>query len=222
MVLLGISLASIECQGNPHFFHSPYSPGLIRAVPTVHQAPEEQRMPVALQKWAGVSPNTFFSLSVPKSQPLRCLFLLWQAQILFFLVILVSFINYLVGMVIPATTEKQAKGFFSDQGDSEGPSTWLEPGSLLLLGEKFAMGMCSSLRDVIKSLVSSSHGLPAISGVPPTKTEMLQPGDRPVGRPVASPLLPPQPTFLPRTSCPTGGDSRVPSSACFPFSSVVV
>uniref|UniRef100_A0A8C3C2W3 Solute carrier family 12 member 3 n=1 Tax=Cairina moschata TaxID=8855 RepID=A0A8C3C2W3_CAIMO len=35
-----------------------------------------------------------------------------KAQVLFFLVILVSFSNYLVGMVIPATTEKQAKGFF--------------------------------------------------------------------------------------------------------------
>uniref|UniRef100_A0A672UBY9 Solute carrier family 12 member 3 n=1 Tax=Strigops habroptila TaxID=2489341 RepID=A0A672UBY9_STRHB len=45
------------------------------------------------------------------------LFLLWQAQILFFLVILVSFINYLVGTVIPATAEKQAKGFFSYRAD---------------------------------------------------------------------------------------------------------
>ncbi|NXL65500.1 S12A3 protein, partial [Chordeiles acutipennis] len=36
-----------------------------------------------------------------------------KAQILFFLVILVSFINYLVGTVIPATAEKQSKGFFS-------------------------------------------------------------------------------------------------------------
>uniref|UniRef100_A0A8C3ET25 Solute carrier family 12 member 3 n=1 Tax=Corvus moneduloides TaxID=1196302 RepID=A0A8C3ET25_CORMO len=40
-----------------------------------------------------------------------------KAQILFFLVILVSFINYLVGTVIPATTEKQAKGFFSYRAD---------------------------------------------------------------------------------------------------------
>lgn len=46
------------------------------------------------------------------------LFLVWQAQILFFLVILVSFINYLVGTVIPATAEKQAKGFFSYRGGS--------------------------------------------------------------------------------------------------------
>ncbi|NXX84349.1 S12A3 protein, partial [Urocolius indicus] len=38
-----------------------------------------------------------------------------KAQILFFLVIMVSFINYLVGTVIPATAEKQAKGFFSYQ-----------------------------------------------------------------------------------------------------------
>uniref|UniRef100_A0A8C3ESY3 Solute carrier family 12 member 3 n=1 Tax=Corvus moneduloides TaxID=1196302 RepID=A0A8C3ESY3_CORMO len=41
----------------------------------------------------------------------------WEAKILFFLVILVSFINYLVGTVIPATTEKQAKGFFSYRAD---------------------------------------------------------------------------------------------------------
>ncbi|NWS72359.1 S12A3 protein, partial [Crotophaga sulcirostris] len=40
-----------------------------------------------------------------------------KAQILFFLVILVSFINYLVGTVIPATVEKQSKGFFSYRAD---------------------------------------------------------------------------------------------------------
>ncbi|NXK06856.1 S12A3 protein, partial [Herpetotheres cachinnans] len=40
-----------------------------------------------------------------------------KAQILFFLVILVSFMNYLVGTVIPATAEKQAKGFFSYRAD---------------------------------------------------------------------------------------------------------
>ncbi|XP_039931269.1 solute carrier family 12 member 3 isoform X3 [Hirundo rustica] len=40
-----------------------------------------------------------------------------KAQILFFLVILVSFVNYLVGTVIPATAEKQAKGFFSYRAD---------------------------------------------------------------------------------------------------------
>ncbi|NWX42514.1 S12A3 protein, partial [Steatornis caripensis] len=40
-----------------------------------------------------------------------------KAQILFFVVILVSFINYLVGTVIPATAEKQAKGFFSYRAD---------------------------------------------------------------------------------------------------------
>uniref|UniRef100_A0A669R9A9 Solute carrier family 12 member 3 n=1 Tax=Phasianus colchicus TaxID=9054 RepID=A0A669R9A9_PHACC len=41
----------------------------------------------------------------------------WEAKILFFLVILVSFINYLVGTVIPASAEKQAKGFFSYRAD---------------------------------------------------------------------------------------------------------
>ncbi|KAK2530070.1 Slc12a3 [Columba guinea] len=40
-----------------------------------------------------------------------------KAQILFFLVILVSFVNYLVGTVIPATAEKQSKGFFSYRAD---------------------------------------------------------------------------------------------------------
>lgn len=54
---------------------------------------------------------------------------------------------------------------------------------MLLLGEKFAMGKCSLLRDVIKSMVSSSHGLPTISGVPPSSTEMLQPGERQLGGP---------------------------------------
>ncbi|XP_066860769.1 solute carrier family 12 member 3 isoform X2 [Anser cygnoides] len=40
-----------------------------------------------------------------------------KAQVLFFLVILVSFANYLVGTVIPATAEKQAKGFFGYRAD---------------------------------------------------------------------------------------------------------
>ena len=148
-------------------------------------------MPVAPQKQARVSPNEFFTLSVPKPQPLSWLFLVWQAQILFFLVILVSFINYLVGTVIPATAEKQAKGFFSYRGGSTtglglrstGPSASLEPSSSLLLGEKFAMGRCSLPRDVIKSAVSSSRGLPTISGVPPSSAEMLQPGERRLGGP---------------------------------------
>uniref|UniRef100_H9GCY6 Solute carrier family 12 member 3 n=1 Tax=Anolis carolinensis TaxID=28377 RepID=H9GCY6_ANOCA len=40
-----------------------------------------------------------------------------KAQVLFFIVIMISFINYLVGTVIPASQEKQAKGFFSYRGD---------------------------------------------------------------------------------------------------------
>ncbi|XP_042293791.1 solute carrier family 12 member 3 isoform X2 [Sceloporus undulatus] len=40
-----------------------------------------------------------------------------KAQVLFFIVIMISFINYLVGTVIPASEEKQAKGFFSYRGD---------------------------------------------------------------------------------------------------------
>ncbi|KAM6430475.1 solute carrier family 12 member 3 isoform 3-T3 [Liasis olivaceus] len=36
-----------------------------------------------------------------------------KAQVLFFVVIMISFINYIVGTIIPATEEKQAKGFFS-------------------------------------------------------------------------------------------------------------
>uniref|UniRef100_A0A670YNR6 Solute carrier family 12 member 3 n=1 Tax=Pseudonaja textilis TaxID=8673 RepID=A0A670YNR6_PSETE len=36
-----------------------------------------------------------------------------KAQVLFFVVIMISFINYVVGTVMPATEEKQAKGFFS-------------------------------------------------------------------------------------------------------------
>ncbi|KAL2093167.1 hypothetical protein ACEWY4_010479 [Coilia grayii] len=40
-----------------------------------------------------------------------------KAQVLFFLVIMVSFASYFVGTVIPATPEKQAKGFFSYRAD---------------------------------------------------------------------------------------------------------
>ncbi|XP_024120019.1 solute carrier family 12 member 3 [Oryzias melastigma] len=40
-----------------------------------------------------------------------------KAQILFFLLIMVSFASYIVGTIIPASEEKQAKGFFSYRGD---------------------------------------------------------------------------------------------------------
>ncbi|XP_041965854.1 solute carrier family 12 member 3 [Alosa sapidissima] len=40
-----------------------------------------------------------------------------KAQILFFFVIMVSFASYFVGTVIPATPEKQAKGFYSYRAD---------------------------------------------------------------------------------------------------------
>uniref|UniRef100_A0A667X582 Solute carrier family 12 member 3 n=1 Tax=Myripristis murdjan TaxID=586833 RepID=A0A667X582_9TELE len=40
-----------------------------------------------------------------------------KAQILFFLVIMVSFGNYIVGTIIPASQQKQAKGFFSYRAD---------------------------------------------------------------------------------------------------------
>uniref|UniRef100_A0A8C7I6K9 Solute carrier family 12 member 3 n=1 Tax=Oncorhynchus kisutch TaxID=8019 RepID=A0A8C7I6K9_ONCKI len=42
-----------------------------------------------------------------------------KAQVLFFIVILVSFANYIVGTIIPATPQKQAKGFFSYQGQTD-------------------------------------------------------------------------------------------------------
>lgn len=45
-------------------------------------------------------------------------FVLLQAQILFFLVIMVSFASYIVGTIIPASPQKQAKGFFSYKGDN--------------------------------------------------------------------------------------------------------
>ncbi|XP_054056906.1 solute carrier family 12 member 3 isoform X3 [Rissa tridactyla] len=65
---------------------------------------------------------------------------------------------------------------------STGPRASPEPGSLLPLGEKFALGRCSSLRDVSKC-TSSSHGLPATSGGPPASAELLQPGERRLGGP---------------------------------------
>ncbi|XP_068117196.1 solute carrier family 12 member 3 [Hyperolius riggenbachi] len=40
-----------------------------------------------------------------------------KAQILFFIVIMISFANYLVGTVIPASDEKKAKGFYSYRAD---------------------------------------------------------------------------------------------------------
>ncbi|XP_071362865.1 solute carrier family 12 member 3 isoform X2 [Trachinotus anak] len=40
-----------------------------------------------------------------------------KAQILFFLVIMVSFASYIVGTILPASPQKQAKGFFSYKAD---------------------------------------------------------------------------------------------------------
>ncbi|KAM9753418.1 LOW QUALITY PROTEIN: solute carrier family 12 member 3 [Menidia menidia] len=40
-----------------------------------------------------------------------------KAQILFFVVIMVSFASYIVGTIMPASTEKQAKGFFGYKAD---------------------------------------------------------------------------------------------------------
>ncbi|XP_066458049.1 solute carrier family 12 member 3-like [Eleutherodactylus coqui] len=39
-----------------------------------------------------------------------------KAQVVFFIVIMVSFANYLVGTILPPSEEKQSKGFFSYQG----------------------------------------------------------------------------------------------------------
>ncbi|KAJ8335578.1 hypothetical protein SKAU_G00389200 [Synaphobranchus kaupii] len=40
-----------------------------------------------------------------------------KAQVIFFLVIMISFVNYFVGTVIPATPHKQARGFFNYRAD---------------------------------------------------------------------------------------------------------
>uniref|UniRef100_A0A8D2IGM7 Solute carrier family 12 member 3 n=1 Tax=Varanus komodoensis TaxID=61221 RepID=A0A8D2IGM7_VARKO len=40
-----------------------------------------------------------------------------KAQVVFFFVIMISFINYFIGTFIPATPEKMAKGYFSYRGD---------------------------------------------------------------------------------------------------------
>uniref|UniRef100_A0A3P9IFR8 Solute carrier family 12 member 3 n=1 Tax=Oryzias latipes TaxID=8090 RepID=A0A3P9IFR8_ORYLA len=40
-----------------------------------------------------------------------------KAQILFFLLIMISFASYIVGTIMPASEEKQAKGFYSYRGD---------------------------------------------------------------------------------------------------------
>uniref|UniRef100_H3CI37 Solute carrier family 12 member 3 n=1 Tax=Tetraodon nigroviridis TaxID=99883 RepID=H3CI37_TETNG len=40
-----------------------------------------------------------------------------KAQVLFFVVIMISFASYIIGTIIPATPQKQAKGFFSYKAD---------------------------------------------------------------------------------------------------------
>uniref|UniRef100_A0A671TWU5 Solute carrier family 12 member 3 n=1 Tax=Sparus aurata TaxID=8175 RepID=A0A671TWU5_SPAAU len=41
----------------------------------------------------------------------------WESKVLFFLVIMVSFASYIVGTIMPASPQKQAKGFFSYKAD---------------------------------------------------------------------------------------------------------
>ncbi|KAJ7313018.1 hypothetical protein JRQ81_004280 [Phrynocephalus forsythii] len=56
-----------------------------------------------------------------------------KAQVVFFFVIMISFINYFIGTFIPATPEKMAKGYFSYQGaiflENIGPEWRGESGS---------------------------------------------------------------------------------------------
>uniref|UniRef100_A0A8D0G239 Solute carrier family 12 member 3 n=1 Tax=Sphenodon punctatus TaxID=8508 RepID=A0A8D0G239_SPHPU len=40
-----------------------------------------------------------------------------KAQVIFFIVIMISFVNYFIGTLIPATEEKQSKGYYSYRGD---------------------------------------------------------------------------------------------------------
>lgn len=52
-----------------------------------------------------------------------------QAQVIFFLVIMVSFINYFVGTLLPGTEEKMSKGYFSYKGKEQWHVPPLDAGS---------------------------------------------------------------------------------------------
>lgn len=66
---------------------------------------------------------------------------------------------------------------------SGGPNASLEPNSLLLLlGKMFAVGGCSSLRSITITGVAF-RVLPTTSAVPPSSTEVVQPGERQLGSP---------------------------------------
>lgn len=60
---------------------------------------------------AGHAPGVTWRRAAGSSQVLAP-----QAQVLFFLVIMVSFANYLVGTLIPPSEDKASKGFFSYRG----------------------------------------------------------------------------------------------------------
>lgn len=53
-----------------------------------------------------------------QSFALAFFYIILQAQVLFFLVILVSFASYIVGTIIPPSLQKQAKGFLGYKGDA--------------------------------------------------------------------------------------------------------
>lgn len=123
-----------------------------------------------------------------------------QAQVLFFLVIMVSFANYLVGTLIPPSEDKASKGFFSYQG-------MCRLGSLPM-----ALGTGTVCPPVWPILWAPGGWDP-----PTPRTGSCQ--RRGVFWVALIQALVFQRTFLSRTWCPTGGVWMAPSSGCSPSSS---
>ncbi|MGH0138094.1 UNVERIFIED_CONTAM: hypothetical protein FKN15_008407 [Acipenser sinensis] len=96
-----------------------------------------------------------------------------KAQILFFIVILISFVNYFVGTVIPATEEKQSKGFFNYKGGtyflisrSLGPELGGSIGLIFAFANAVAVAMHTvGFSETVRDLIIEYSGSPLVDPI---------------------------------------------------------
>lgn len=134
-----------------------------------------------------------------------------QAQVLFFLVIMVSFANYLVGTLIPPSDDKASKGFFSYRGTCRlGPLPMaLQTGTV-----------CPLIWPILWARGGGAPGSRGqeLPGEPPACPAGPSEGGQPFQEALTQALVF-QETFLSRTWCLTGEAWMAAFLGCSPSSS---